>query len=188
MSRKRTLLFGCLTLGLCGVVFSLWAQEPAAPPEAGPPAGTKAKVEEEEPPTADRLPKPLHRLQTNLLELEKSGCFRLGIPQMQILDDHLGEAVVWCVEIIRPVNSRYVLWQLEKFRDARFVRTAFDRQQESHATLLYYSPRLEEQAANGTLLFPNDSFEIWLYVAPTDMRKIQSSNADRLILSTRRAT
>jgi hypothetical protein len=188
MSRKRNLLLGCLTLGLCSVVFSVSAQDPAAPPVAAPLAGTRAKVEEEEPPAVDRLPKPLHRLQTNLLELEKSGCFRLGVPQMQILDDHLGEAIVWRVEVIRPVNSRYVLWQLEKFRDARFVRTAVDRQQESHATLLYYSPRLEEQAANGTLLFPNDSFDIWLYVAPTDMRKIQSTNADRLILSTKRAT
>ena len=186
MSPQLPVQASLMTILLSAVLTVANAQEPPAAVAKPMPVTSKSEPEDELPVVADRLPKPLHRLQTNLRDLEQLGHLRLGLPRLQIRDDSLGEAVAWEVEVVRPVNARFVLWQLEKLRDVRFVRTAANRLQEAHATFLCYSPRLDEQAANGIMLFPNESFEIWIYLAPTEKRKIESANADRVILSERR--
>jgi len=180
---RRAYSLSCMLLILATSAGTTAGQTPAKP---------EAVVTDDAPRSAPKnplssLPDPLDEIKANVTDLEQAGYFKISAPRFAMVDSGLYEAIVWDVRAARPVTYRHVMMQLEKFRDARFFRTTDDGVKEVFATLLYYSPRIERRADNGELLDEDDVFEMWIYLNPKDVRKIQGLQADSFVLSKKRS-
>ncbi len=132
------------------------------------------------------LPKPLDTIESNLRDLEQNGLLSIVSGRKEIINNGQDEAIVWTVRANRPLTCRYITMQVEALSDVRLYKTLGVETNDTsllevHSLKLYYSPQLEERAANSSLFARDDFFTMWVYLDPVEARKIRSLGADRAI-------
>lgn len=132
----------------------------------------------EEEPSFVNLPQPLEEVSGNIMDLEKSGHFRIVKAEYSRPVGDNNEALIWTVRVVKPLTCRNALMQLRYFRDVRFYDTAQGAKIEILSTLLYYSRLLDVGAVNRDILGEYDQFQLWAFISPVDVRKLTSQGGD----------
>jgi len=132
------------------------------------------------------MPKPLETIESNIRDLEKDGFLSIVSGEYKVINNAQDKAIVWTVRANRALTCRHIVMQVEKISDVRLYKTLrADTKnpslQEVHSMKLFYSPQLEDQAANSRLFARDDIFKIWVYLETVEVRKIRSLLADRAI-------
>lgn len=169
----RTILSGCLAwVWLATIVV---AQSPTA--------GDKQSLAEAAPESVDPdlLPPPLNLIRSNLRGLEATGYFSVGPARWETTS--AGEyRLVWSLRVTRTITARHAEALLRGFRDARFYYTLDNGTLVPVlSTLLHYSDRIVQGAANNRLLQREDLFEVWISLTDLQQRKLIAQQADRLV-------
>lgn len=128
-----------------------------------------------------RLPKPLHEIYGNILDLEKSGHLGIESVSLKTIDNGKSEAVIWRIRTKRPVSCRHIIRLINEIRDVRFYTTINKSMFERMSTLLNYSERVKEGAIDGRILRRGDVFDLWVELKEVDQRKLTGQDVDTVV-------
>ncbi|NLF70684.1 MAG: hypothetical protein GX575_16760 [Candidatus Anammoximicrobium sp.] len=156
------------------------APKPARAPEV------PAKPEADDTPIgrpAERLPAPLDKVACNVLDLEKTGHFKVTSVALGWSVEFADEALIWTVKMLKPMTCRHAMLLLRRYSDARFYQTEDKSEKELYSEALLFSPRLAEGAVHGEILQQDMEFEVWLPLTTTQAIMLQRQRADHLVFN-----
>jgi len=146
----------------------------------------------------DKLPSPYETITGNIGVLERDGLFTITGAKFDTVGYLHEDAVVWTLQANRPVTYRNIEIVLRPIRDVRFYRRPkpsspadsgrADKDKrtrspaEVHSTILFYSDTITTGAANGDSLARGQSIDVWIYIGPSDVTRINTERANRLVL------
>jgi hypothetical protein len=173
---------------LCFTVTVVLAADPEAPPAAPakkPAVAAKAKSEQRPPEKpavlGEKFPAPLEAISCNILELEKTGYFRIQKVEVGRTEDFGDEAFIWTIAVTRSLTCRMAMMLLDRFVDVRFFDADHGMPLELYATRLNYSARISDEAIDGGTLDENDVFQLWLHLDDEAVRMLRSRSVDKAV-------
>ncbi len=159
-------------------------------PHALAPAAENADAEPatEPPPDAssfNQLPAPLNGISGNVTDLEESGHFKIvkaEIGRTKLFQD---EALIWTVDVIRPVACRHVQILFRRVADVRFYRIEHEGKWRKQllATQLFYPQWIDSGAVNRESLNRDEQFQIWIQLSAAEVDMLQHQRASTIIFS-----
>lgn len=139
-------------------------------------AAKQGKDEKQQP-----LPAPLDRITGNFLDLESTGYFKIAKTEFGRTDLHRDDALIWTLEVTRPISVRHALRILQQLGDVRFYRTEEDWFQQLHMTHLHYTDTLDARAVRNEILGNFEEFRVWVILSGQDIYGLTHGNADTVV-------
>jgi hypothetical protein len=143
---------------------------------AGPAGADPGEIQPAE--NQRKMPEPLAAIYGNLHDLEATGYF-------QILEARLGrtkpldqDAMIWTVQVLRPITHRHAMLELRRLGDVRFYRNAEHGRFEVYWTELYYSSWIPAGAVHHEILDVDEQFEIWILLDQDQIDQLDRKFAD----------
>jgi hypothetical protein len=131
-----------------------------------------------------KLPEPLNKISGNLTDIERTRYFRIidgGYGRTTRLNE---KAMIWTVEVIKPITCGHAMILLNRLGDVRFYRVVDeDYRQQLLTTRLYYSSWLEEGAVSHEILGRDERFEIWLLLDEQQIWVLEHNGANEVVFA-----
>ena len=134
--------------------------------------------DEPEAPRANRLPKPLDDISSNIKDIEKSGYFVIVKAEYGRTDIDNEEALVWTLRTVKPITARHAGWVIRRYRDVRFYDTPEGTFQEVLSKLMYFSEGISDGATNNEVLSLDEEFKLWVPLSSDDLRLLRVRGTD----------
>jgi len=139
----------------------------------------------EQPPSLLQLPAPLGGISGNILDLEKSGHFKILNAKIGRTRQFESEALIWTVTVLRPITSAHAQILLRRVGDVRFYRIEKDTQWREQVMInrLYYPNWIDSGAANRETLDRDEQFEIWVPLTAANVDRLVQEQTNTVIFS-----
>ena len=144
-----------------------------------------SEPEQQADPTFTTLPPPLDGITGNVTDLEESGHFKIISAEIGRTRVFQEEALIWTVNVVRPIACRHAQILFRRVGDVRFYRFERDAQwrRQLLATRLYYPQRIDSGAANRESLNQDEQFQIWIPLKPAEVDMLQHHKATTVVFS-----
>lgn len=164
---------------------------------AAPPTGTQQPQQQPAATTADqkasqpkkpdlagKLPEPLSWITGNIGDLEKTGYFKIVDARYGKTKGLSEPAVIWTIEIVKPITCRHAILLLNHLKDVRFYSLVDEKyQQLLLLSEMYYSPWLEEGAVNNEILDRDERFQVWVLLDENQIWVLKHDRADSVVFA-----
>jgi hypothetical protein len=139
----------------------------------------------EQPPSLLQLPAPLDGITANILDLEKSGHFKILKARIGRTRQFESEALIWTITALRPLTSAHAQILLRRVGDVRFYRIEDDAQWREQVMInrLYYPMWIDFGVANGETLNQDEQFEIWVPLTAAQVDRLVQEQTNKVIFS-----
>jgi hypothetical protein len=157
-------------------------EQPAGvtPTPPNPPAD-QAPADEPQEVDFSRMPAPVSQITGNLLELEKTGYFKIiraRHGRTKMFDD---QAMIWTVEVIKPLTCGHALLLLKHFSDIRFYQDEEDYERLVFSTRLFYEAWLDSGAVSHEILDQDERFDIWMDLTEAEAWNLNHEKANKVV-------
>ena len=128
-----------------------------------------------------RMPAPLDSITGNLLDLEKSGHLKIisgSHSRTKMFDD---QAIVWTVEVIKPLTCGLAILLLKEISDVRFYQNDEDYRRERFNTRLFYESWLDVGAVSHEILDRDERFDIWIDLTDAEAWQLTHENTNEVV-------
>jgi hypothetical protein len=128
-----------------------------------------------------RMPPPLDSITGNLLDLEKTGHLRIisgSHSRTKMFDD---QAIVWTVEVIKPLTCGLAILLLKEISDVRFYQNDEDYRRERFNTRLFYESWLDVGAVSHEILDRDERFDIWIDLTDAEAWRLTHENTNEVV-------
>ncbi len=140
-----------------------------------------SKVVNLEPEKLVSLPDPLSDVSGNILDLEKDGFFKIVKGDYSRTTAGDEEALVWTVEVVKPITCRHAQLRLRHLGDVRFYWVGEKWRKQLYSTELYYSSWVASGAVHHEILDPYEQFQIWLALDARQVGLLKHDRASRVV-------
>jgi hypothetical protein len=139
----------------------------------------------EQPPSLSQLPAPLDGITGNILDLEKSGHFKILKARIGRTRQFESEALIWTITALRPLTSAHAQILLRRVGDVRFYRIEDDAQWREQVMInrLYYPMWIDFGIANRETLNQDEQFEIWVPLTAAQVDRLVQEQTNKVIFS-----
>ena len=125
-----------------------------------------------------KMPAPLDAIYGNLHDLESSGYFEIQGARLGRTKPLDQDAMIWTVQVLRPITHRHAMLELRKLGDVRFYRNTEHGRYEIYWTELYYSAWIPTGAVQHDILDVDEQFEVWILLDQDRIDELESKFAD----------
>jgi len=166
------------------IVIAITSQAQGAPAEDLQPRteDQEDKAVKQEPENLVKLPEPLSDVSGNLLDLEKKGFLKIVKGDYSRTKEQDEEALIWTVEVVKPITCRHAMILLRRLGDVRFYWIDEKWQKQLYSTELYYSSWIASGSVNHEVLDRYEQFQVWIVLDATQVRLLQHDKANRVVL------
>lgn len=128
-----------------------------------------------------KLPEPLDKITVNTFAFEESKHFEVANVRVEKRGSDSHDSIIWTLRATNSMTFRHVESFLRDFRHAHFFSRVKNPGHPAYSTLLYYSPAVAIDAANGEVLPRGGSIDVWITLSQIDVLRIQGAKADNLV-------
>jgi hypothetical protein len=131
-----------------------------------------------------KLPPPLGQITGNFDALEETGYFRIVQGEYGRTRQLREPAMIWTVEVVKPLTCGHATILLDRLSDVRFYRVYEDGyRQQLLTTVLYHSSWIEQGAVSHEILGRDEQFEVWVLLNTRQQFLLEHEGANEVVFS-----